>query len=98
MELDPAPMRFFDPHLQWIVEGLWRLALLSRQILGPRLQLRGIESVGARANLEHEGVEVQLLRAIDDADDLRLLLLDRQSLSARPVDVGDRRDPRCAKL
>ena len=79
-----------------VVAGV--LALLAGEELAPRLELGLVERVGARADLEDDRVELDLLALVEDRDRLALLLLGAEPLLRGPVDVADGRDPRGAEL
>ncbi len=66
-------MRLVDRELERIVKRLRRLAHVAREILRPRLELRRIERVGRRPNLQDDRVEIQLDRLVENRDQLMLL-------------------------
>jgi hypothetical protein len=66
-----------------------RAALLAGEEFRPRLQRRRINRIGARAHLQHDGVQVQRLRAVENGEGFGLLLGHAQIIPARPVDIGD---------
>ena len=48
--------------------------------------------------MEHDGVEVVTLAGVEDIDHLSLELIVVEPWFARPIDVGDRRDPNATEL
>ena len=80
-----------DRERQRVVAGV--AALGAGEVLRPRLQGRRPERVGGRANLHHDGVVVLRDGQVVVRDELGLLRGGREAGSARPVDVGHRRDP-----
>ena len=98
VELEPARVRLGDGELERVVGRARRAPFLARQELGPRLEVRRVERVRGGADLEHDGVEAQLDGTVQQVAQLGLLLRRGQVRAARPVDVGDGRDPGGAKL
>ena len=98
VEFEPAAVCLGDPELQRIVKRRRWPALFAGQIFRPRLQRRRVERVGRRPHLEDDRVELKCARAVEDREGLRALLLGGQAGFARPVDVGDRGDPRRAEF
>src|SRR5450759_1795804 len=93
VQLQTAPMRFIDRELERIVVRVRGASHLTRQILRPRLVRRWVKGIGSRPNLENHGVESELHGAVEDVEQLLLLLPRRQPRFRRPVDILDRRYP-----
>src|SRR5205823_12417896 len=74
------------------------LARLSGEELAPRFQLRRVQGVAHRPDLEDDRIQVQRLTLVEDRDQFRLLPVGGQAGLRRPVDVGDGRDPDAAEL
>ena len=99
VQFQPALVRFLDGEGERVVKRLRRLAHLAGEALRPRLNRRGVKRVARRADLENDRVEMKLGRAVEQRNQFRLLLRDRQAGFGRPVLVRrDDRNPRAAKL
>ena len=56
VELEAAFVGFGDREFEWVVGWLWRLALETGEVFGPRFEARGVEGVGRRADLQYDRV------------------------------------------
>lgn len=83
---------------QRIPEGLRSLALVSAQEFRPGFVGGIVEGVAGRPDLEEQCVQVQAGCEFDEIAELGLLLGDRETGAAWPVDVLHRRHPRGAEL
>jgi hypothetical protein len=45
----------------------------AREIFGPRLDVRTVKRIARRTNLEDDGIQLELLRAIKDGNEFGLL-------------------------
>ena len=93
-----AAMGLFDPESERVSTGGRSLTLLARQIVRPGLKVGAIERIGGGADLEHDGIEPQRGRAVEDGAGLGLPLGGREPRLRGPVDIGDRGHPDRAKL
>ena len=91
VELEVAAVGLGDREGQRVVAGV--AALGAGEVLRPRLQGRRPERVGGRANLHDDGVVALRDGQVVVPDELGLLRGGGEAGSARPVDVGHRRDP-----
>ena len=66
VELESARVSLTDREGQRVVEGLRGLADRPRQVARPGLELRGVEGVAGRADLKHDRVQPDGLRAIEE--------------------------------
>lgn len=98
VQLEPAPVRLGDPERQRVPRRLRRQALRPAEELGPRLQCRRVDRVAARPHLQHDGVEPDAVRMVEQRQRLGSLLRHRQPGQARPVDVVHGGDPGGAEL
>lgn len=90
---ESALVRLGDGKRERII--VWRggAALDAGEVFGPRLDGGGIHGVADGAHLEKNGVEMELGGAVQQGDELRLLLGDGQAGLGRPVFVGHGGDP-----
>src|SRR5688500_17555644 len=98
MQLQTACMRFAHRELERIVKRFGRTALLTREILGPRLERGLVERVASRTHMQNEGIETELARSIELTDQLDLLRIDRQAGPRGPVDIRDGGNPHATEL
>src|SRR5215213_176387 len=98
MQLEPAFVRLLDGEREGIPRRLRRATLPSSEKYRPRFQSRREECVGPRPDLENDCVELERHGAIEDGQQLSLLIPCRQSGLRWPIDVPDGGDPDRAKL
>src|SRR5687767_7978441 len=78
VQLQAACMRLAHGKSERIVKRFGRTALLTGEILGPRLERRLVERVTSGTDMQNEGIETELARSIEQTDQLDLLRIDRQ--------------------
>ena len=93
VKLEAALMSLLHRQREGIVERRRRTPHLPGEILGPGLDPRSIEGISRRPHLQENGVQPQLLRTVQQRQQLGLLLLRGQAGPRRPVDVLHRRNP-----
>ena len=80
VHLETARMCFTDCDSERVVARID--ALMAGELRGPRSERRGIERIAAEPNVENDGIEPDRSRALDEGDELALLLFSNLS---RPV-------------
>jgi hypothetical protein len=93
VELDAVFVALFGDELEGVPGGAGGAALLAGEVFTPGFELAFVEGVGGGADLEDEGVEVQLLCTGDDVVEVSFLGFDAVVAVGGPVDVVDGGDP-----
>ena len=78
VQFQTALVRFTHPQCQGVVSGLGGAPLFAAEPFAPGLQSGRVQSVGSRAHLQHDGVQAQGLRFVEQKVHFDLLLRRRQ--------------------
>lgn len=98
VQLQPARVGRGDRERQRVVRIPRRLSRCAGEVLRPWSVVCRIDRIGRGAHLQEDRVQSQRLRAIEDADQLRLLFRGGEIAPRRPVDVAHGGDPHPANL
>ena len=98
VDFQPARVRLGDGQRERIIKRLRHFSLDAGEVFRPRFERRGVNRVRHGAHLEKNGVQMKLHRAVEQRNQLCLLLRDRQAGFGRPVNVRDGRNPRGAEF
>src|SRR5262245_5366140 len=98
VQFEATLVRLFDGDRQGSVEWIRRLAHRASQIFGPRLDLGGVERVAGGADLEDDGVQLELNGPVHDGHKFSLLIGNGKIFAGGPVNVANRGDPGAAEF
>ena len=98
VQFDAVFVAFVHHEFEGVPGGVGGLALLAGEVFAPGFEFAFVEGVGRGADLEDEGVEVELFCPCDDVVEVSLLGFDAVVAVGGPVDVVDGGDPGSAEF